>query len=135
MKRNIQQNQDPASIDSTTYNVQAGAQKNMEVGRNLKPLKANATTWTTDASTARALSGKGKNIAVYNNAATVAAVTLGTDSSMAALAAGACDANGNVGIPCAPNDWTYIACADKQFVKATVNTLLVFEIVDDSTVQ
>jgi hypothetical protein len=135
IKRIIQENQDNGSLDSTQYNKQAGAQKQVDVGANLKPLNASATTYTTDASTAKALSGKGKSIAVYNSAGTAAAITLGTDNTVAALAPGACDANGNVGIPCAPNDWTNIACYDKQWVRSSAATLMVFEIVDDTSVQ
>lgn len=130
-----QSNQDQSSIDSMLFNPQAGAQKNMEVGRHLLPLKSSGTAFTTDATTARALSSKGKCIAVYNNAGAIGAVTLGDDAAMAALAAGVCDASGNVGIPCAAGQWTYIACYDRQFVKSTAATLLVFEIADDTSIK
>lgn len=135
MQRNSKKNIDPSSISNQTYNEQSGAQKNMEVGRHLKPLKSSATAFTTDASTARALPKKGCNLAIYNNAGAVAAVTLGDDAAMAALAAGTCDAAGNVGIPCPPNQWTYVACADRQFVRTSAATLLVFIIEDDTSVK
>lgn len=133
-KRSTPSVQDQGSIDSTIYNKQAGAQKNAEVGRHLLPLNSSATAFTTDATTARALPSKGKNIAVYNNAGAVGAVTLGTDNTVAALAPGVTAADGSVGIPCAPNDWTYIACFDKQWIRSTAATLLVFVIADDSIV-
>jgi hypothetical protein len=134
-QRNSKKNIDPSSIANQMYNEQSGAQKNIEVGRHLAPLKIDATTFTTDASTARALPKKGCNIAVYNNAGAVGAVTLGDAAGMAALAAGVCDASGNVGIPCAPNSWTYIACNDRQWVRTTASTLLVFIIEDDTSVK
>lgn len=134
MERNTKKNVDPGSAMNNTYNQYSGAQKNMEVGRHLKPLKADATTYTTDASTARAIP-PGKNIAVYNNNAAIGAVTLGEDNTVSALAAGVTDANGHVGIPCKPNDWTFIACYDKTWIKSTAATLLVFLIEDDTSVK
>lgn len=126
-------NIDSASIDNLTFNQRAGALKNMEVGRVLVGLDLDATTKTTDASTARALPYKGACLAIYNNSSSVAAITLGSDSSITALAPGAC-AGGNVGVPCTPNDWTFLACYDKQWVKTTASVLLVFLIADDTTV-
>lgn len=136
-KRNIPSNEivDPSSIANYTYNKAAGAQKNTEVGSHLKPLQVDATTFSTDAQTARRLPSKGKNLAIYNNAATVGSVTLGSASGMAALAAGATDGDGNVGIPCKPNDWTYIACNDKEYVRTNAATLLVFIIDDESSIR
>lgn len=138
-KRIIQTNQDQASVDSTLFNAYAGAQKNMEVGRHHLPMPVSAsagvTTYSTDASTLRSLPGKGLCLAVYNNATSVGAVTLGNDNTITALAPGAVDANGNVGVPCAPGEWTFLACYDKTFVKSTAATLLVFIIADDSSIQ
>jgi hypothetical protein len=131
--RKSKNNIDAGSAVSQSYNEQAGAQKNTEVGRYLVPLKSDATTYTTDASTARALPSKGRNLAIYNNANAVGSATLGDDASMASLGAGAADSNGNVGIPCKPNDWTYIACNERQFVRTSASTLLVFLIEDDTS--
>lgn len=134
-KRKVKNNIDQASIENQAYNEKAGAQKNMEVGRSLLPLDDGAGAKTTNAATARSIP-KGRNLAVFNNAATVAAITLGDESTVAALAPGAVDAvgNGHVGIPCTPNDWTFIACWDKTFVRASAATLLVFVIADDTDV-
>lgn len=134
-KRKVQNNIDQASIENQAYNEKSGAQKNAEVGRYLVPLDDGAGAKTTNAATARSIP-KGRNLAVYNNAGAVGAITLGDESSVAALAPGVTDAlqNGHVGIPCAPNDWTYIACWDKTFVRASAATLLVFIIGDDTAV-
>lgn len=134
-KRKVKNNIDVASIDNQVYNERAGAQKNTEVGSHLQPLNAGTATATTNATTAVSIP-KGRNLAVYNNAAAVGAITLGTEAAVAALAPGVVDSvgAGHVGIPCAPNAWTYIACWDKTFVRATASTLLVFVIADDSDV-
>jgi hypothetical protein len=133
MERKSKVNVDPSQIVNHSYNQAAGAVKVAEVGRHLVPLKSDATTYTTDATTARALPSKGRNLAIYNNAGAVGAVSLGDDAAMAALGVGATDANGNVGIPCKPNDWTYVACNEKQFVRTSAVTLLVFLIEDDTS--
>lgn len=133
-ERRIQKTVDGLEIANASYSNSSGAQKNAEVGRHLKPLNASGTTFTTDASTARSLPAKGRNLAVYNNAGAIGSVTLGTDATVASLAAGVADAAGNVGIPCKPNDWTFIACYDKNYVISSAATLLVFLIEDDSTI-
>ena len=133
--------QDPSTIAAHTYNEPAGAQKNTEVGRHLKPLNINATSWTTDATTVRTLPSKGKNLAVYNNAGAVGSITLGfsansgtelTPVSQAPGAVQAATAGQNIGIACPPNDWTYIACAEQDQVVASAATLLVY-LIDDPT--
>lgn len=128
--------QDPSTIAAHTYNEASGAQKNAEVGRHLMPLQTGATTWSTNATTAVKLPSKGKNLAVYNNANAVGSITLGdTDFVPTSQAPGAVQAstNGrNVGIACAPNDWTYIACGDQDQVIASAATLLVY-LIDDPT--
>jgi hypothetical protein len=125
--------EDPSSIQALTYNEQTGAQKNMDMGHHLIPLKINATTFTTDATTARAVP-MGKTLAIYNNTGSAGSITLGDTSAVALLAAGATDVNGNVGIPCKPNDWTYISVYDRQYVISSAATLLVFVVKDDSSV-
>lgn len=136
-KRKVQNNIDQASIENQGFNERSGAQKNMEVGRQVIALDDGAGGKTTNATTAKALPKMGCNVAVYNNANTVAAITLGEDNGVAALAAGVTDAAGpgHVGIPCTPNDWTYIACWDKTWIRASAATLLVFIIADDSAAQ
>jgi hypothetical protein len=136
-KRNIrgQKTFDPSSIAATTYNEHSGAIKHAEVGRHLIAIPNSATTVTTNATTALSLPFPGKNIAVYNNANAVGSITLGEDGTITSLAPGVTDVNKHVGIPCAPNSWTYIACYDKQWVIASAATLLVFLIDDDTSVK
>lgn len=130
--------QDPSTIANHTYNEQSGAQKNMEVGRKLLPLGDGASGYTTDATTAKKLPSKGKNLAVYNNAGAVGSVTLGTNTpALVSQAPGAVQASTNgqsVGIPCTPNDWTYIAAGEHDWVIASAATLLVFIIDDNSSI-
>lgn len=127
--------QDPSAIAAMEFSKSAGSKKVSEVGRHLLPIpyvSVGVIVYTTDASTARALPNAGLCLAVYNNAGAVGSVTLGKDSSVAVLAPGVTDAVGNVGIPCAPNSWTYIACDNQNWVKSSAATLLVF-IIDDET--
>lgn len=135
MNRKSKVNVDPGSIASQTYNQASGAQKNAEVGRSLKPLDDGAGGFTTSAATARALPSAGRNLAIYNNAGAVGAITLGKSAAevATALAPGVCDSTAHVGIPCAPNDWTFVACNENNWIKSTAATLLVFLIEDDTS--
>lgn len=125
--------QDPSSIQSMTYNHQVGAQKNMEMGHHLIPIFTGGS-YTTNVTTAIAIPKRGITLAVYNNNAALGSITLGMDNTIAALAAGTTDVNGNVGIACKPNDWTYIATYDKHFVRASAATLLVYVVADDTSI-
>ncbi len=128
------QSRDPSIVELLTYNEPAGARKSIEVGRALLPIPNGAGGYTTDATTRRSLPSAGKNLAIYNNAATVAAVTVG-DVTVTAQAAGAVQTSGSnvfVGVPCTPNAWTYLACAQWSYVIASTATLLVF-LIDDPT--
>lgn len=138
--RNVPGNnvQDPSTIANLTYNEAAGAQKNTDVGRYLVPMvfvSVGVITYTTDATTARALSKKGANLAVYNNSATLGSITFGDDASVASLAAGAVDANGNVGVACKPNDWTFLSAGDRSWLKSSAATLLVYVIYDETSIK
>lgn len=130
--------QDPSIIHNLEYNDAAGSKKVSEVGRHLVPLKyinAGLLAYTTDASTARPLDKEGACLAVYNSSGVLQTVTLGEASSVASLAAGVTDAGGHVGIPCIPNNWTYIACGNSNWVITSSNLLLVFVIDDNSYIQ
>lgn len=126
---------DPSIVELLTYNEKSGARKSIEVGRALLPLGDGAGGYTTNASTApRVLPSAGRNLAIYNNAGAVGAVTVG-DNTMTAQAAGAVQVSGSnvfVGVPCPPNAWTYLAAGQWNWVAATAATLLVF-IIDDDT--
>ena len=129
------QTQDPSAMDMLTYSDQSGARKTSEVGRSLLPLGDGAGGYTTDASTARILPGAGRNLAIYNNSAAVHSVTISAASSTVALAAGAANAAGNVGVACAPNSYTYVACNQNNWVVTDSATLLVYLIDDYSSIQ
>jgi len=124
-------NFDPQLTSSNTYNDPAGGQKNLQVGPKLKPIQLSATSWTTDATTARQVQA-GTQLAIYNNSTTLYGVRFGQDSSIAAAAAGAVDAAGNVSCACKPSDWTYLAASEDTWVIAQNVALLVY-IIDDHT--
>lgn len=130
--------QDPSSIASIEYNPASGAEKNVEVGPHLMPIPkvtAGVLGYTTNATVATVLPTLGKSLAIYNNAATVGSITLGEDNTITSLAVGATDANGHVGIPCAPNAWTRLSCGMQNWVIASAATLLVFMLDDDSSIK
>jgi hypothetical protein len=118
-------------IESIEYNPASGAQKALLVGPRLLPIPLSGTTWTTDASTRRALPILGANIAVYNNAGAVASIVIG-GSTITTLAPGATDASGNVGVALPPNAWTYLSMSNNQYVITSAATALVY-IVEDPT--
>lgn len=124
---------DPSAICAITYNKFTGAQKNMEMGHHLLPIFTDGS-YTTNVTTATAIPKRGVTLAVYNNSGSVGSITLGMDNTIAALAPGATDVDGNVGIACAPNSYTYIATYDKHFVRASAATLLVYIVADDTTI-
>lgn len=140
--RNVPGNvvQDPSAIENLQYNDAAGSKKVSEVGRHLHPipyLLVGVLSYTTDAATARVMPRKGVNVAVYNNAGAVGALTMGASAAevAVALAPGVTDASGHVGIPCPPNAWTYIALAEHNWIITTAATLLVFIIDDNSSIK
>lgn len=138
-KRNSKKTHDPHSVVNNSYNEYAGAEKNIQVGPVLKPLKLTAITFTTDASTLRKIS-KGSQLAIYNNAGAVGSVVVSKLQTRTLLAPGAVDNTagdgyGDVGIPCAPNAWTYVSVWDNSVVITSAATLLVFTIEDDSSVK
>lgn len=135
MKRNVNGKQaaDPALIANTQYNEKAGAQKQIDVGPKLLPLDYNKATPTTDASTIKSLPSAGRSIAVYNNAGAVGSITFGSDATQVSKAPGVVDTvTKSVGIPCAPNAWSYLSAGEATFVISSAATLLVF-LIDDAT--
>jgi len=138
--RNVQGKkvEDVPVIANNIYNNAAGAQKNAEVGRFLVPLNIDGSTYTTDATTARRLPSKGRNVAVYNNSGVVHSITAGDRdvAAMVALAIGVVDnATRRVGIACPPNAWTYVALYEQQDVISDNAALLVYLIEDDTFIK
>ena len=123
--------QDQGALENLGYSVSAGGFKNVAIGPHLLPLQTDATTYTTNASTAVPLPQPGKMLAVYNNAGAVGSVTVSL-LQVSSLAAGVTDSAGNVGIACPPNAWTYISCGDAIWVISSASTLLVYLIDDDT---
>jgi hypothetical protein len=119
---------DTSSIE---YNPAAGAQKTLSVGPRLIPINIGLNSWTTNATTARYLQ-PGTTLYVYNNAATAGTVNVGTSNAITSLALGVVDANGNVGIACAPNAYTPISMGLNQWIIASAATLFVY-LVEDPT--
>jgi hypothetical protein len=127
------ENFDPQVASSNSYNDLAGAQKNLQVGPKLQPIKLGTEpiTYTTDASTARQLP-KGTQLAIYNNSGTLGAITFSNDPAVTALAAGVTDSAGHVGLPLKANDWSYFTLGKDAWFRTTANTSLVY-IIDDHT--
>lgn len=130
--------EDMAIIANLVYNQAAGADKVSEVGKHLLPFATpgSGTGYSTDVSGgAFALPGAGKNLAIYNNSGAVEAITFGVDGTVTALAVGVTDSDGNVGLPCMPNSWSYFAAGYNSWVISTSANLLVFLINDNTSIQ
>jgi len=123
----------PADATSIEYNPAAGGKKTVSVGPRLIPIQI-ASGYTTNVSAGVTLPNLGACLAIYNNAGAVGSVTVGASVSTvaAALTPGATDANGNVGVACPPNAWTYLSAGNNQYVISTAATLLVY-IIEDPT--
>lgn len=138
-KRNFPGNmvQDPGAIDMLEYSNSVGAIKTSENGRHLLPLPTpgTGTGYTTAPTSAYPLPGAGRNLAVYNNSGSVGSITFGTDNTVTALAPGATDSSGRVGLPCPANSWSYFAAGYSNWVISSASTLLVFLINDDTSIQ
>lgn len=122
----------PYDADSLSFNQASGARKTLPTGPHLLPIPSGAGTWTTNVTTATNLGMMGLNIAVYNNSGSVGTVTIGNSSSITSQAIGASDANGNVGVPCTPNSWTYLSMGTNSWIIASAATLFVY-LYDDNT--
>lgn len=129
--------EDSPAIHNNVYNNASGAEKNTDVGKHFVPLNIDGSTYTTDATTARRLPSKGRNIAVYNKGATLRSVTLGDGVTvLASLAVGVVDnATKRVGIAIKPNDWTFIACYEQVEVISDHADCVVYLIEDDSFIK
>lgn len=123
--------------DSLEFNLKSGAKKILPIGPHLIPIPvvvAGSPTWKTDVSTLTALPTLGLNLAVYNNSSTVKSITIGNTSSLASLAVGAVDANGNVGVACPPNSYTNLSMGVNQWIISSDNTLIVYLVEDDTRI-
>jgi hypothetical protein len=117
---------------SLEYNPASGGQKSLIVGPRLLPIPI-ASGYTTNAAAGLVLPYLGANLAIYNNAGTAAAITV-SPATAAALAIGATDANGNVGVACPPNAWSYVSAGANQYIITSAATLIVYLIEDPTKI-
>lgn len=133
---------DSGAVANTGFNEAAGVHKVAQAGLKLKPLPLTATTFTTDASTARKFPDKGMAIAIYNNAAAVGSFRLSKAAAPASLAPGATDPGtdpavagfGEVGVPVPANSWFYTNSYDAATIITSAATMLVFLVEDESRI-
>lgn len=122
---------DPHSAEVVGFNQPAGGKKTLDVGPVRLPIPT-GTGYTITPTATTMLPAVGKNIAVYNSAATVGFVTLGKDLTLVAGTPGAVNAAGQAPIPCPPGQWTAISMGLQQAVIAYASTLYVY-LVEDGT--
>lgn len=121
----------PYDSAATEYNPASGGQKSLIVGPRLIPIQI-AGGYTTTPVTVTALPYLGALLAIYNNAGTAGSVTTGKTSTLTSQAIGASDVNGNVGVACQPNAWTYLSMGANQYIITSAATLFVY-IIEDPT--
>lgn len=121
-----------SDVVSIEYNPASGAQKSLIVGPRLLPIPTGLGTWKTNITAATALPALGLNLAIYNNSGTAGSVTVGQDATVTSQAIGAVDANGNVGVACAPNSYTYVSMGYNQWIIGSAATLIAY-IIEDPT--
>jgi hypothetical protein len=127
LRRRANTNFDSGSVDYS-YNDPAGAIKVVPAGPFLRPL--DSSTLTCDASTKTKMSLRGVMLAIYNNDTSVHSITIG-DSTITALGAGVIGGT-FVGIPCVPNQYTYVNTYIYDYIITDSNKLLVFIVEDDT---
>ncbi len=118
-------------VESIVYNPAAGANKVLIVGPRLLPIPI-ASGYKTNVTSATALPELGLDLAIYNNSGAAASVTVGQDGTVTSQAIGVSDANGNVGVACAPNAYTYVSMGYNQWIIASSASLIVY-IIEDPT--
>lgn len=123
--------QDPYGIAAVEYNPASGGEKSLIVGPRLIPIQV-ASGYTTNVSSVTALPYLGALLAIYNNSGTAGSVTTGKNNTITALAIGVTDSNGNVGVACPPNTYTYLSMGNNQWIISTASTLIVY-IIEDPT--
>jgi len=117
-------------VQSIVYNPASGAEKVLPVGPRLIPIQVSGG-WTTNVSAGVIIPYLGANIAVYNNSGTAGAVTISPATTTAQVIGGV-DANGNVGVACPANAWTYLSMGYNQYIISTAATLITY-IIEDPT--
>lgn len=127
--------QDPNGIKAAEYNPSSGGQKSLIVGPKFLPIRnvtAGVPGYTTNITAATAIPYRGAILAIYNNSGTAGSVTVGQNNTVTSQAIGAVDANGNVGIACPPNAYTYVSMGYDQWIIGSAATLICY-IMEDPT--
>ena len=127
VKRKNKVAKDQGLIENIIFNDPAGGQKNLAVGPVLEPIFTSGG-YTTNLTTATPVYGC--NLAIYNNSGSLHTITLG-DSSVTSLGPGVSNTAGFVGVPCMPNQWTYLSAGEHTHAIASSTSLLVFRIKDE----
>ncbi len=122
----------PYDADIMEYNPPSGGCKSLRVGPHLLPIPTGLNTWTTTPTTATGLPLLGMTLYVYNNSGTAGSITVGQSAAVTSQAIGGIDANGNVGVACPPNAYTYVSMGQNQWVITSSSSLIVY-IVEDPT--
>jgi len=117
---------DSGLISAYQSNPYSGGQKNLQVGPEFNKQDTNAFTSGRDVSGANEAVMPGSALYVYNNAATVAWITLSTE------AIGTAPSSIATGIPLKPNDWTYLSAGENSYVRSSAATVGLYEVRDDS---
>lgn len=126
-------NFDAQSVGNNCYNDYAGAQKNLNIGPKLLPIKLGETTWTTDASVARQFVA-GTSIYVFNTNTLTETIAFGKTQDLATpMGVGDVDAEGNVAIPVIGEDWSHFSLGEDTWVRTSSSNVKVF-VVQDHTI-
>lgn len=119
---------DQGAIASTQANHYSGGHKVMDVGPEFQKQVGNDFCSGRDVSGANEPVVPGSILYFYNNAATVAWVTLSTTAKSAPT--GFTD-----GIPLRPNNWTYLSAGENSFVRSSAATVALYEPKDDTVIK
>lgn len=128
---------DAGSVLNNSYNDLAGVQKFSDFGKHLLPIRLDpdgvnaAAKYTTDASTERIVKA-GTTLAIFNKGSATAAITISETTISAALALGAVNDAGDVGIPVAAGQWLHLNTYYKTRIRTTSSDLVVFVVADDT---
>lgn len=123
----------PYDAKAIEYNPASGGQKSLIVGPRLLPIQISGG-YTTNASGGLILPTLGLTLAIYNNSGTAGSVVI-SHAAAASLAIGVTDINGNVGVACPPNAWSYISAGNNQYIITSAATIIVYVIEDPTFIR
>jgi len=117
-------NYDQASVDSNSYREYSGSKVTSPGGW----CRDEAGTQLHDASAGKAVK-PGTNLAIYNNAATVAFVTFYLSSGSTPAA------DSTTGVPVPPNSYLYLNSHNYDRIISSAATVLIYPMIDESNYQ